>query len=244
MPGMSRREPNPGERTGPRPEAVGWADAPERILHALALRQPGRVLGVTGPVASGKSTLASRVADLARSRLGLRVALVPTDNYLPDYDPLPEDERDEPRHADLALLAAHLATLRAGERVEMPEWCFQRHRRVGERPVGPAELIVCEGIFALHETVAPHTDLGVFVEAPAAARWARWAQIEASGERGWGVERARAYFERVADPTFARHAPAYLARADMVVRNRPDDASDRPARPAQGAANPPTERED
>jgi uridine kinase len=101
----------------------------------------------------------------------------------------------------------------------------------------PARLIVVEGIHAFHEpgaldasnpraasapALASLIDLRAFVEAPAEVRWARWERIEASGERGWGVEVARAFFHEVAEPTFARFAEAYRSRADVVVVNDAD----------------------
>ncbi|MFG0260416.1 MAG: uridine kinase [Phycisphaerales bacterium JB041] len=202
---------------------LSWDEAPERLTALIgevtARGVPGSVVvvGITGPVGSGKTTLALRLGG----------TVVSTDHYLPDYAGLPERERDEPRHADLPLLAEHLVALRSGRAVEMPEWCFQAHRRVGSRRVEPAALIVCEGIFALHAVVRAHLDVAVYVEAGATARWARWERIEAAGERGWGVERARKYFQEVADPTFARHADTYRSAADIVVANEEDAATDR-----------------
>lgn len=201
-------------------DVVAWEDAAEAIaVRAQTLMGPADpaavVVGITGPVGSGKTTLAARLGG----------TLVSTDHYLPDYEGLPEHERDDPRHADLGLLAEHLATLKAGKGAEVPVWCFQSHRRVGTQRVVSGQLIVCEGIFALHDTVRGLLDLAVYVDAPAATRWARWERIEASGERGWGVERARRYFAEVADPTFARHAAAYRAASDIVVLNEgPPDA--------------------
>ncbi|MDQ7014220.1 MAG: hypothetical protein Q9O74_10025 [Planctomycetota bacterium] len=194
---------------------IHWGDAAavlaSRIREIAARLGPGSsvAVGITGPVGSGKTTLAGQLGG----------TLVSTDHYLPDYHTLPEQERDEPGHADLPALAQHLTELKAGRAVEMPLWCFQSHRRVGARRVEPAELIVCEGIFALHATVRETLDLAVFVDAPRATRWARWEQIEAAGERGWGVERAKRYFAEVADPTFARHADTYRRVADIVVLN-------------------------
>ncbi len=167
------------------------------------------VVGITGPVGSGKSTL-------ARSLGGV---LVSTDHYLPDYHTLPEHERDEPRHADLPLLAEHLGLLREGRAIDMPSWCFQAHRRVGSVRVEPGPIVACEGLFALHRLVRPAVDIAVYIDAPAGVRWARWERIEAAGERGWGVEQARRYFATVAEPTFARYAREYREAADLVVIN-------------------------
>lgn len=195
---------------------VEWKDAPRAILRTLpppSGAAAARVVGITGPVGSGKSTLAARLGG----------AHVPTDHYLPDYHRLAEHERDEPRHADRELLALHLDRLRRGEPVEMPVWCFHAHARVGTRPVPSAPLVVCEGLFALDDLVLPLLDLAVFVEAPPVTRWARWERLERNGERGWGVERARAYFDAVAEPTFAKYAAEYRRRAHVIVRNPLDE---------------------
>lgn len=188
---------------------VSFEEAREAVLGLLAQRRPNGVIGVSGPVGSGKSTLAAR----------LSACIVRTDDYLPNYDELPEHERDDPKHADLASLARDLALLKSGQPAQTPIWCFQRHRRVGYRQTCPDGPIVCEGIHALHASLRPAIDVGVLVEAPADERWRRWEAIEARGERGWGVERARAFFHAVAEPTFARFAGAYRQAADIIVLN-------------------------
>lgn len=190
---------------------TSWAHAPERIVQLLVNRTGllAGVVGICGPVGAGKSTLAALLYGL----------IVRTDDYLPNYDELPEPERDDPRHADLGALADHLTDLRRGLEVDSPVWCFKTHRRVGMQRLAPRDLVVCEGIHALHPVLRPALDVAVFVDAPADDRWARWEAIEARGERGWGVDRARAYFHTVAEPTFARWAAEYRANADLVVLN-------------------------
>jgi uridine kinase len=101
----------------------------------------------------------------------------------------------------------------------VPVWSFKSHRREGHIEVAPARLIVVEGIHALHDPPHAHVDVGVYVEAPAPVRWARWEVLESSGARGWGVEAAREYFDRVAEPTFVAHAARYRGRAHFIVTN-------------------------
>lgn len=172
------------------------------------------VVCVSGPVGSGKSTLAARLVSLHTD-----AAVISTDDYLPDYARVPEHRRDEPDASHLDELCEHLGVLTSGASAEIPEWSFHEHRRTGSRLVRPARLIVVEGIHALHATLDRARSLGVLVEASSKTRWARWEILESSGQRGWGVEKARAFFEGVADPTFARYRDDYLTRADALVVN-------------------------
>ncbi len=191
---------------------LSWQEAPLALLAMIrAKRSVGApvLVGVTGPVGSGKSSLARRLGGVT-----LR-----TDDYLPDYKGLPERERDLPERADLARLADNLASLRAGRAALAPVWCFHEHRRIGERTIDAGELIVCEGIHALHASLVEHYEIRVFVDAPRGVRWERWRAIEQQNQRGWGVERARAFFENVAEPTFGERAPGYRAAAHVIVVN-------------------------
>src|SRR5207253_1981641 len=93
------------------------------------------VVGITGPVGAGKSTLAAR----------LSACVISTDHYLPDYDTTPEHERDLPEKADLARLLEDLRSLREGRATRIPQWSFHTHGRVGEKTIGPHALVVVEG---------------------------------------------------------------------------------------------------
>jgi uridine kinase len=142
-----------------------------------------------------------------------------TDDYLPDYEHVAEHERDDPRHADFATLHANVASLIRGHATHVPVWSFHTHRREGERLVEPARVIVVEGIHALHASVRDAWHMSVYVDAPRQTRWERWEHLERMGVRGWGVEKARVFFDRVAEPTFARFEAEYRAAAQIVVTN-------------------------
>ncbi len=201
---------------GSRVRTIAWEAAPAAIRAAAESKRRGAaglggviIVGVTGPVGAGKSTLASALGG----------ATISTDSYLPDYEGVAYEERDRPESADLAGLARDLAELRARGRAQVPVWSFQSHRREGYREVNAGDLVVVEGIHALHDLPHAHLDLAVFVESPASVRWARWEALEYSGQRGWGVETARAYFHRVAEPTFLARCAEYRARAHFIVTN-------------------------
>ncbi|MEL6497880.1 MAG: hypothetical protein AAF937_02725 [Planctomycetota bacterium] len=195
-------------------------DAVVQRLRLACLSRP--IIGITGPVGSGKSTLAQRICGTVG---GL---VISTDRYLPDYERVPAADRDLPEHSDLDRLAADLAELADSGRATIPRWSFHEHRRVGEDGVTATGPIICEGIFALHDTVARGISVGVFVDAAPSTRWQRWEAIETSGARGWGVETARTHFETVAEPTFRRFEAEYRRHADIVVFNEDDRGSREP----------------
>jgi uridine kinase len=167
------------------------------------------IVGITGPVGAGKSTLAAR----------LSACIISTDHYLPDYDATPPHERDLPERSDLARLLLDLSSLRAGRETEIPQWSFHTHSRVGQAVVRPDEVVVVEGLHALHATHAGALDVRVFVDAPRDIRLRRWEHLAITGQRGWGVQETREFFHAVAEPTFAAHATAYRSSAHLIVVN-------------------------
>lgn len=185
-----------------------------RLMHsaiAEAHRHGSRplIVGITGPVGAGKSTLAARLSR----------CIISTDHYLPDYDTTPQHERDLPERADLVRLLADLHSLRAGRATAIPQWSFHTHSRTGEATIEPHELVVVEGLHALHDTHAAAVDVRVFVEAAPEIRLARWENLARTGQRGWGVEETREFFHAVAEPTFNARALQYRAAADLIVVN-------------------------
>lgn len=194
----------------PQQRQVTWEQAPTVIAEIVAACRSDRcVIGISGPVGAGKTSLARRLGG----------TLISTDDYLPDYEQTPPSQRDEPAHADLDTLARHLRELREGRPAEIPIWSFHQHRRIGSRTVTPGPLIVCEGIFALCKPIREMLDLAVLVDAPPETRWQRWEQLETHGARGWGIEVAREHFDSIAEPTFARYAEEYRKAAHIIVLN-------------------------
>lgn len=171
--------------------------------------KPIVTVGIVGPVGSGKSFLARELSDCVLS----------TDDYLPDYNKVPYEERDLPEHADYQSLACNLEQLKRGDKVITPIWCFHEHRAVATRTVEPEPVVVCEGIHAFYGPVAAHLDIKVFIDASRDVRWRRWERLEETGVRGWGVEKARKFFDAVAEPTFARYAQVYRAMANVILVN-------------------------
>lgn len=200
--------------TAPREDASALTLPFERaVAHIIgeAERAPGEhfVVGITGPVGAGKSTLARAVS----------TCVLATDDYLPDHEEVAREEADAPTTADLQRAHAALTALRSGRATEVPEWSFIHHRVVGARVVAPAPVIACEGIHAHEPPLDELLDLRVYVDAPESQRLERWERLAESGERGWDVETTRAYFRRVAEPTFHQRGQRLREAAHLIVIN-------------------------
>lgn len=125
------------------------------------------VIGIAGGTGSGKTTLAARLI----RELSDDVAVLEHDWYYRDRSGVPMNEReginyDEPQALDNALLAQHLAELRAGRAVECPQYDFATHtRKAATRRVEAARIVAVEGIllFAIPELCAAF-DLRIFVD--------------------------------------------------------------------------------
>ena len=144
-----------------------------------------RIIGIAGGSASGKTTIARRVAE----DLGDRCVLVPHDAY---YHPLPASYRgrehawnfDEPASLDTALLIEHLRELRAGRPVAVPRYDFARHDRIGSYTLQPRPVVLVEGILVLADAaLRDHLDHRVFVHADEPTRLGRRIRRDAA-ERG------------------------------------------------------------
>jgi len=110
-----------------------------------------KVVAVAGASGAGKTWVTERLVEVLRD---LKVVVLPLDAY---YHGCTETEAptydfDRPEAVDLSLLVQHLDDLRRGASIRRPVYDFATHRRTGEVEVGgDADLVVVEGLFALHD---------------------------------------------------------------------------------------------
>ena len=125
-----------------------------------------RIIGITGPSCSGKSTLALNLA----ARLEGEVRLLPLDAYYRDFTGVSHHdiEVDVPEAIDHELLVEHLRALTRGETIERPVYDFATHSRRAEgEHVTPGSVVLVEGLFALYwSEVRALLTSSVFVDAP------------------------------------------------------------------------------
>jgi uridine kinase len=125
------------------------------------------IVGLAGPSASGKSTVAKRVA----SRLQGHV--ISMESYSIAMNDLPLEERakqdyDAPHAIDVKLLERHIRDCAAGKAIEAPICDFAKHLRVSNRTehIPVTSLLIVEGILALHfSQLRQHFGIAIYLEA-------------------------------------------------------------------------------
>ncbi|HEY0565659.1 MAG TPA: uridine kinase [Terriglobales bacterium] len=124
------------------------------------------MIGIGGPSCSGKTTLATRLAQ------HLHAPVINLDSYYRDLAHLSLEDRartnfDHPESLEEALLAEHLTALHRGESIAVPRYDFATHSRIpGEyTTIAPQPFIIMEGLFVLHwPAVRDSFDLRIYMD--------------------------------------------------------------------------------
>ena len=135
------------------------------------------IIGIAGGSGSGKSTVATNVADLLTTA---SVAFIDMDAYYRNFPGLTLEERkklnwDHPDAFDYDLLCEHLEALSRRKAIDKPEYDFVTHLRRREcTRIEPADVVVIDGILLfVDERVRELCDVKVFVDADADIRLIR-----------------------------------------------------------------------
>jgi uridine kinase len=178
-----------------------------------------RLIGVAGPSCSGKTSLASLLAQ----QLPSPTAVFSFDSYYRDFAGLPTAEKarfnfDAPEALDDELLIRHLESLARGESVELPIYRFDTHSRAAEcEHLEPGRYIVVEGLFALHWRRLRHLySLSVFVRADDRLCLERRLARDMA-ERGRTRASVLSQYEEQVRPMSHRYVLPSRQHADLVV---------------------------
>ena len=121
-----------------------------------------RIVMMSGPSSSGKTSSALRIAQQARV-LGLHPRVIELDNYFVNREDTPIDENGERDYEaleamDVAFLNEQLTDLLAGKEIELPKFDFKAGHRVfnGERmKLEDGDILFMEGIHGLNPALTP-----------------------------------------------------------------------------------------
>lgn len=128
-----------------------------QIADTIAGREGVRVVLISGPSSSGKTTFCKRLS-IQLLTCGIKPVQISLDDYFVDRELTPRDESGEYDYESLyslniPLLNSQLRSLFAGEEVELPRYNFQtgKSEKSGRRlRLGGDSLLVVEGIHALN----------------------------------------------------------------------------------------------
>ena len=130
----------------------------------LSQRKSLRVLLISGPSSSGKTSFAHRISTQLRVN-GLRPVPLSLDDYFVDRDKTPLDENgrydfENLVALDLPLLQKHVQLLIEGQKVETPLFDFVTGNRMRTKTkplqIGADDILVIEGIHALNPGLLPN----------------------------------------------------------------------------------------
>lgn len=185
------------------------------------------IVGVAGGSGSGKTSIASLIA--ARLGSGCHVESISSDNYYIGLEPgvdAAAHNWDHPAAIEFPLLAAHLAALKAGRRVDVPTYDFAAHARTGRTlPLcGHAvDVVIVDGIFVLwSDEVRSLCDVTLFCSEDSDVCLARRLRRDLV-ERGRTVESVLAQYLRFVKPGFERFVAPSMANADFVIPRARDN---------------------
>jgi uridine kinase len=179
------------------------------------------VVAIAGGSATGKSTLARRLAEELEE---LRPVVLGQDRYFRDFAEYAPEEQERYRTANhpdaLNWPAFHAAldALVAGRAIEEPApGTRARARGAAAQTIGPAGLVLVEGLFALwDERCRGLADLRVYTEIDDEERLLRRIERDLA-ERGGTVERVIAWYRRDVKPNFPTYTASTRRYADLIV---------------------------
>jgi uridine kinase len=178
------------------------------------------LLGIAGGTGSGKSTVARKIIE------GLppdTVSIIDHDSYYRDRSDLDLEARqrlnyDHPDSLDNDLLVKHLEALRAGKAVDVPEYDFKTHSRLGKRRhVEPTRIVIVEGILVfVDERVRRLLDVKVFVDTDADIRVFRRIRRDIE-QRGRTFHSIREQYYSTVRPMHLQFVEPSKRWADLIV---------------------------
>jgi uridine kinase len=178
------------------------------------------ILGIAGGTGSGKTTAAMRVKSHFPEE---RVEIIHHDNYYRDLEFMPRDQRDRvnydhPDAFETELLLRHLDELARGGTIRSPLYDYEQHCRRSETvPLGPADIVLLEGILVLeNEELRARMDIRIYIDEDADERLLRRLMRDLV-ERQRSVESIVAQYRETVKPMYLQFVEPTKRHADLII---------------------------
>ena len=129
------------------------------------------ILAISGASGSGKTTIAKQLRTLLSKEFS--VNLMSQDDYYQDQTHLAMEDRlktnyDHPDAFDQSLFFQHLDTLKRGQSIDKPTYCFETHTRLSQvSRVKATDIVIVEGLMIFNQPEFKYViDLGLFIDTP------------------------------------------------------------------------------
>lgn len=187
------------------------------------------LIGITGGSGSGKTTFAKKVLTYLNPS---DVAVLSMDSYYLDdipkslYTPKGGPNYDHPDAFDWDYLTKHIQMLKNNEPVLAPIYNFETNSRSQEtEKIGPAKMIIFEGIFSLHsKTIRSFLDISCFLSVDADIRFSRRLHRDIK-ERGRSLESVISQYYDTVRPMHQKFLEPQKQFADFIVGEETDKAA-------------------
>ncbi len=180
------------------------------------------IIAIAGASGSGKSLFTENLLKEFEQE-GRPVQILREDHYYRAQDHLPMNEReknnyDHPRAFEHELLVDHLHSLKQGNSIEYPTYCYKTHTRLTEREtLHSAPVIIIEGIMLLASPeLEPMYDVKIFVDTPLDICLLRRIKRDIA-ERGRTLESVANQYESTVKPMYHQFIAPSRFTADVIV---------------------------
>ena len=184
------------------------------------------LIAICGGSGSGKTFISRALRD----NLPCPTAILSYDSYYRDQGHLPVEDRDllnydDPAMLDEELLLAHLAALREGKTIDIPQYDFATHTREQvTRPFRAKDIVIVEGIMVMQLPKDTY-DYVIYVDAESDVRLARRLQRDLT-QRGRTAEGVIKQYLSSVKPMHLKYVEPAKQKADFVFENDDNDGID------------------
>lgn len=198
-------------------EGFTFKEGVDRLVQEIREKKDGGdvlVVGIGGASGSGKTYFAKRIANnLQAKRIGM-------DRYYKGkgYVDWQGINFDMPEALGLGLLRLNLKRLRNNNKTIVPIYSMKKHMRDGYELMEPFQVILIDGIFALHNKLRGQIDIGAYLRASFEVRLKRRLKRDLE-ERGREKETVIKRFMEEVEPMFRKYVQPTKKNADYIINN-------------------------